>query len=41
MLTIGKLARIAEVSSDTLRYYERQGLIAPAAQEPGRISALR
>jgi len=34
MLTIGKLARIADVSSDTLRYYERQGLIAPAGKSP-------
>jgi len=34
MLTIGKLARIADVCSDTLRYYERQGLIAPAGKSP-------
>src|SRR5262249_34961553 len=34
MLTIGKLARIADVSSDTLRYYEQQGLIAPAGRSP-------
>ena len=30
MLTIGKLAALAETSTDTLRYYEREGLIAPA-----------
>ena len=30
MLTIGKLAALAETSTDTLRYYEREGLIEPA-----------
>lgn len=30
MLTIGKLAALAETSTDTLRYYEREGLIRPA-----------
>jgi MerR family Zn(II)-responsive transcriptional regulator of zntA len=30
MLTIGKLATLAETSTDTLRYYEREGLIKPA-----------
>ncbi|TAJ30571.1 heavy metal-responsive transcriptional regulator [Bosea sp. (in: a-proteobacteria)] len=30
MLTIGKLAALAEVSVDTLRYYEREKLIDPA-----------
>jgi DNA-binding transcriptional MerR regulator len=34
MFTIGKLAHIAGVSSDTLRYYERQGLIEPAGKSP-------
>ena len=34
MFTIGKLARIADVSSDTLRYYEREGLIEPAGKSP-------
>ena len=29
MFTIGKLAALAEVSADTLRYYEREGLIEP------------
>jgi MerR family Zn(II)-responsive transcriptional regulator of zntA len=29
MLTIGKLAALAEVSIDTLRYYEREKLIEP------------
>ncbi|MDH6153674.1 MULTISPECIES: heavy metal-responsive transcriptional regulator [Paraburkholderia] len=31
MLSIGKLAAYAGVSRDTLRYYEREGLVAPAA----------
>lgn len=30
MLTIGKLAALAEISADTLRYYEEESLIAPA-----------
>ncbi|MFW7342347.1 heavy metal-responsive transcriptional regulator [Pollutimonas sp. H1-120] len=30
MLTIGKLATIGDVSPDTLRFYERNGLIAPS-----------
>jgi len=30
MLTIGKLAALAAISTDTLRYYEREGLIEPA-----------
>ena len=30
MLTIGKLALRAEVTADTLRYYEKEGLLAPA-----------
>ena len=29
-LSIGKLARAADVSADTVRYYERRGLLAPA-----------
>ena len=32
MLTIGKLAALSEVSADTLRFYERQGLIVPASK---------
>lgn len=32
MLTIGKVARLAGVSADTLRYYETEGLIAPASK---------
>ena len=32
MFTIGKLAGMGGVSSDTLRYYEREGLIAPAGK---------
>lgn len=35
MLTIGKLAALAEVSADTLRFYEREGLIAPASKSTG------
>ena len=31
-LSIGKLANLTEVSIDTIRYYERQGLIAPPAR---------
>jgi DNA-binding transcriptional MerR regulator len=34
VFTIRKLARIADVSSDTLRYYEREGLIEPAGKSP-------
>lgn len=30
MLTIGKVAKRAEVSIDTIRYYERGGLLSPA-----------
>jgi MerR family Zn(II)-responsive transcriptional regulator of zntA len=29
MLTIGKVARLADVSIDTIRYYERHGLVSP------------
>ena len=32
MLTIGKLAALAEVRTDTLRYYERERLLTPAAK---------
>lgn len=35
MFTIGKLAAQAEISTDTLRYYEREGLIAPAGKSAG------
>ena len=31
-LTIGKIAGLAQVSADTLRYYERERLIAPIAK---------
>ncbi len=30
MLTIGKVAKEADVSTDTIRFYEREGLIRPA-----------
>ena len=32
MLTIGKLAQATGVTADTLRYYEREGLLAVAAK---------
>ena len=32
MYTIGKLATLAGVSTDTLRYYEKEGLITPASK---------
>ena len=32
MFTIGKLATLAAVSADALRYYEREGLIKPAGK---------
>ena len=31
-LTIGKLARASHVKIDTIRYYERQGLVSPEAR---------
>jgi MerR family copper efflux transcriptional regulator len=31
-LSIGKLARLAEVGIDTVRYYERNGLLAPESR---------
>lgn len=35
MLTIGKLAALSEISADTLRYYEREGLIEPVDRSEG------
>ena len=35
MFTIGKLATLAEVSTDALRYYEREGLLAPKGKSEG------
>jgi len=35
MFTIGKLAVLAEVTADTLRYYEKEGLIAPTGKSEG------
>jgi DNA-binding transcriptional MerR regulator len=32
MLTIGKVAALADVSTDTLRYYEREQLLTPASR---------
>jgi DNA-binding transcriptional MerR regulator len=34
MFTIGRLAGLTGVSNDTLRYYEQEGLIRPAAKSP-------
>ncbi len=34
MFTIGKLASLAGVSNDTLRYYEQEGLVEPAGKSP-------
>jgi MerR family Zn(II)-responsive transcriptional regulator of zntA len=34
MFTIGKLAGLTGVSNDTLRYYEQEDLIRPAAKSP-------
>jgi Zn(II)-responsive transcriptional regulator len=33
MLTIGKVAALADVSTDTLRYYEREQLLTPASKK--------
>jgi MerR family Zn(II)-responsive transcriptional regulator of zntA len=33
--TIGKIASAVNVSTDTLRYYEREGLIGPACKSTG------
>lgn len=49
MFTIGKLARAGRVSADTLRYYEREGLIGPTERtasgyrvyEPDAITRVR
>jgi len=35
-MRIGQLAERAGVTPDTIRYYERQGLLAPARRTPGR-----
>ena len=37
-LTIGKVASLSKVTTDTLRYYEREGLISPAAKSNGGYS---
>ena len=34
-VTIGKVASLSKVTADTLRYYEREGLISPAAKSSG------
>ncbi len=35
MFTIGKLAGLADVTTDTLRFYEREGLLAPGGKTEG------
>ncbi|MGE5524181.1 MAG: heavy metal-responsive transcriptional regulator [Rhodospirillaceae bacterium] len=35
MWKVGKVANMAEVSPDTLRFYEREGLIAPDSKSAG------
>jgi DNA-binding transcriptional MerR regulator len=35
MFTIGKIASLLNVSTDALRFYEREGLITPAAKSAG------
>lgn len=35
MFTIGKLANASEVSPDTIRFYEREGLLTPAGRTAG------
>ena len=34
LLTIGELAQHAQLGAETLRYYERLGLLAPASRSP-------
>jgi len=34
MLTIGKVAERAQVTADSIRFYEREGLIRPAKKSP-------
>ena len=36
-ITIGKVAALAHVITDTLRYYEREGLIDPTSKSEGTI----
>ena len=35
MITIGKLAALAEISADTVRYYEEERLLLPAGRSAG------
>ncbi len=35
VITIGKLATLSGVTVDTLRFYEREGLLAPASKSEG------
>ena len=34
MLTIGKVAALSNTSTDTLRFYEREGLLVPTSKTP-------
>lgn len=36
-LTIGQVGQAAEVNVETIRYYQRLGLVAEPKREPGRI----
>jgi hypothetical protein len=36
LLTIGEVARQAHVSTSTIRFYERRGLLEPDARQSGR-----
>jgi MerR family copper efflux transcriptional regulator len=35
--SIGRLAKLANVSIDTIRYYEKSGLLAPHVRRPSRF----
>ncbi len=36
-ITIGQLAAVAEVNVETIRYYQRRGLMVEPARPPGRV----
>ncbi len=40
MFKIGELAKLAEVTPDTVRYYEKQGMMSLGARSEGGLSAL-
>ena len=39
-LQIGELAKLVEVSQDTLRFYEKHGLLAPSLRPAGEESRI-